>query len=426
MNQKEEIQLYPDPLVPGKFDLEENGIHKNAKGFLHPSNWVFHKGVYIPVLEGRYDKIKPFSAEIVPTMNCPLRCNLPCSFEEQKIILGCWDHNYFSSPETHMQNTTYARNLINKLHEGGVKGLIFTGGGDPFLYKNLGDIMKYAEVKEMDKVLYTNGVAVSKNQLEKVMESNPLLIRVSLNAFSKDVYNKFHNPFNKNNSHEKAWNNFEMIVEMAKYNYDTEVGAAFVVDEKNKDDLVNCANELANIKQRTNGDISVVAIRPRYHYRGGKQLEKEILKEIFENVERNVRPILEKVGIPCNNVKPRYDSLLDQKKKFTKCRASRNYGEIAPNGKNHLCCDNNAHPDWETGNLNEQTLDEIFESEEYAKILKKVNDTNCDICPPGCKPHLTNIQYDEVERKRANGEIHEVELWVEKWNEYEKPRMVNF
>ena len=417
---------YPDPLIPGKFNQKENGFGEDKLKFLSPSNWVYHPGIVENVINGKYEKIKPYSGEFVMTLNCTHRCESPCPYTQQKQIAGCWNENDFMNPLAHMQTLDYAKRLLDKIKQAGVKGLIFTGGGEPTLNKYLGGAMKYADEIGIDTVLYTNLVGLSNSQLEEILDANPLLIRGSLNAVSKEPYNKLHNPLNKVNSHEKALKNVKRISRGVVDKPNIDFGIAFVINEINKNDLENSAYELRDILIRNNARIDFATFRPTFDYVGGEQINPEVVDEIYEKVEKKVRPVLESIGIKCNNVKPRYESLKKDTKNFTACRASGLYVELSPNGDLHLCCDRNAHPDWAFGNLNRNSLEEIFEGNARRVMIESVNEDNCSGCPPGCKPQMTNNQFEEVERKRALGEMQDVIDWVNAWQEYPKPKMVNF
>ena len=48
------------------------------------------------------------------------------------------------------------------------------------------------------------------------------------------------------------------------------------------------------------------------------------------------------------------------------------------------------------------------------------------MCPPGCKPHETNIQFEQIENLRQKGRIGEVERTLRKQAKSQKPIMVNF
>ena len=68
----------------------------------------------------------------------------------------------------------------------------------------------------------------------------------------------------------------------------------------------------------------------------------------------------------------------------------------------------------------------LFSNKVLGAMLEVVNDTNCDICPPGCKPQALNNQLQLIEHLRSEGEIKRVEAWIKRHRDFNFPRMGNF
>ena len=196
--------LIPNWRYPGEFEKAEKDEDKLK--FLAPASWVYHDSVVKKVLEGDYEGIRPFSAEFVTTLNCTNRCLGPCSYCLQRMCEGIACKNDFSNPKTHMQSLDFAKNLMDKLVEGGIRGITFTGGGEPSLFTQLEDIMEYTSEKGVDMVLYSNGNSWSKERIRRVVQTSPSIIRISLNCGTKNGYNEFHRPFNPGNAFETVLN----------------------------------------------------------------------------------------------------------------------------------------------------------------------------------------------------------------------------
>jgi MoaA/NifB/PqqE/SkfB family radical SAM enzyme len=421
----EQEQLIPNLSKPGEFirDPYSNGVPGK---FLSPNNWVFHDNIVDKVSGGKYLEIMPYSAEFVTTMNCTNRCRLPCSFQVQRLNEGIGFHNDFANPITHMQSMDYARDLLNKLIDGGIRGMIFTGGGEPFLFKHLEDLVAHTTSRGVDSVVYTNGNIFSQKRIEKLVEASPLLVRVSQNAGTEEEYLSLHDPLNPKGAFDRVLSTVYHLAKNSLKNKKTRVGVSFAINELNQGSIADSALRLREIVEKTGGGINFATYRPAYDYYGGKQLSEEFLDKTYEIVEKDVKKILEGTGIEVSNIKCRYDALKDQNRGYEKCRATGLYAELSPSGDMGLCCDRNCHRAYRIGNLNKNSLEEIWKSELRKNMIDYIDAHRCNVCPPACKPHETNKQFEEIEIMRKKNEFYKVMLWIEKQRAMPKPRMVNF
>lgn len=432
MNKKQSLiqkikkeELIPNPYEPGEFVKPKNDPSYSKFKHLSPNNWVFHKQIVEKVLEGEYMSILPYSAEFVTTVNCSNRCIFPCSFIEQREIEGIQKENQLYNPKVHMQSLNFAKDLMDKTLDGGVKGIIFTGGGEPFLFDGLEEIMQYTTSKGADSVLYTNGNVAEERRVKKVIESEPLMVRVSLNAGTEDIYNKIHRPFEPDGSLQRALNTIEILAQGSKQNPNMSTGVGVVINKINRYNLKESAKRIAEISDKVGGGITYAAYRPAYNHCGKKQLSPEFLDEVHEEVELKVRPILENAGVSLSNITCRYEAL-KQERPYDVCRASGLYLELSPYGLAHTCSDRNCHAAHVIGDLKENSLEEIWTGEKRAGRFEYINNSKCDVCAPGCKPHETNIQFEKIEKLRENGEFYKVELWIKEQLKMPVPKMVNF
>lgn len=421
---KEKIKtegLIPNPFKVGEFIKKDNN---DSTRFLYPNTWIFHDDVVKKVLLGDYSTITPFCSEFVTTMNCSNRCGM-CGYKSVKKLDGSWKKNNFLNPRIHMQDFGFAKNLLDKLIDNGVKGITFTGGGEPTLFSGLEKLMAHATERKTDSVLYTNGNSLSVNRIEKIIEAEPLLVRVSLNAGTEKVYNKLHCPLNNPTAFQGT---LKTIEEFAKGNLDNpsmSVGVGVVVTEINRYDLIETALRVKEINEKVGGGIEFITYRPAFNYYDSKQLPAELLDETCKIIETEVKEILNGTGIQILNLKRRYKALTQNDKNYNECRGTGIFGELGPDGM-YLCCDRNINPYYKIGDLTKNSLQEIYFGEERKKILNEINDGNCERCPPACKSHEVNKQFEDIETFRKAEELYVVKLWIETQREMPKPKMINF
>lgn len=415
--------LSPDNNNLGKFikkSAERSGIR-----FLYPENWVFHPDIVKKVLEGDYDRILPYSAEFDATMNCSNRCGI-CAYKCPKELEFVWLRNNFSDPEVHMQSLPFAKELLDKLIDGGIKGITFTGGGEPFLFPKLEELVIHATERGVDSVVYTNGNVISEERVRRVIEATPLLVRVSLNAGTKEVYNRFHNPFDKERAFERCLRTIQGFAQGSVANPKISVGVGVVITRTNRYDLVEAAKRIREITEKTGGGIEFITYRPAYEYYDSEQLGKDLLQETYDIVEQRVRKVLEGTRVRVANVSCRYKSLMQDTRNYSKCRGSGLYAELGPNGNLYFCCDRHFNRRCIIGDLRKQTLLDIHLGQQRTNFLEFINSNQCTPCPPACKSHELNRQFQEVECLRERKELYKAELWIEELQKLPPPKMINF
>ena len=380
--------------------------------------WTQHPRVVNPVLEGRYEEILPVTSEIVPTMNCSYRCGINgigagCSYTEAKKLLGVWNApNRFDDPRLHMQTWDIMKTIIDKLIGAGVYGFIFTGGGEPGLNKFTVPGIRYAREKGADIELFSNGSVLTANFIDSIIEANPQVVRISLNAGTEEGHKSHHNYLNPKASHfNTVVRNIEMFAEgKAKSGSPQSFGIAYLISNRNRNNLEQAIVSLLSIIDKFKGGIDFVTVRPEIDYFGDKRIDPEIFMDETKVAERLACEFISR-GVSFRFL-PRIPAEGKIEKGYDFCRAVRIFGEVGPSGEMFQCCDRNAHPHYRVGNLLESTIYDIWHSKEYQSLLDKMNNAALSICPPICKPHLLNIVFNDIEKLRAEGEMSRVVEWI--------------
>ncbi len=394
--------------------------------FLSPENWVFHGHIADRVKTGEYQKIMPYSAEFVTTLNCTNRCQIPCAYQPIKVVEGVQERNDFRNPYCHMPSTEFALGLLDKIIDGGVNGIIFTGGGEPFMFSGLETLIAHVKQRGGDSVLYTNGNFPSPERVRKAIEGGLKLARVSLSDANEQGYIEFHKPLNPRGALQRAIGTIEELARGSLRNPDMTLGIGVVINRINKDHLVETAEKIREISDKTKGGINFVTFRPAFDYYSSNQLPAALLDAAHETVEGPVRKILQEAGIKVANVHCRYEALKENTRDYKECRSTGLYVEVTPSGKLCLCCDRNFNRGYIIGDLTKQTLEEIWNGEERKSVLEHVNSRKCNICPPACKSHETNRLFERLEKMRRAGKTAEIRDWIDEHASKPKPKMFNF
>jgi MoaA/NifB/PqqE/SkfB family radical SAM enzyme len=81
-----------------------------------------------------------------------------------------------------------AREIIDDCAEMGVRGIQFTGGGEPTAHAGLHDALCYAHDKGLACALVSNGVALAKDALSEVVARTCSWVRISIDAGTRATY----------------------------------------------------------------------------------------------------------------------------------------------------------------------------------------------------------------------------------------------
>ncbi len=128
----------------------------------------------LPYLNGKTD-FTPWSVEIHPTAKCNHQC-IHCSYKER-------NESRIEMPQKFFQR------LIDSLIFMHVRGVYFSGGGEPCSYKGLPEAIKKLKSNDIEVALVTNGTLFEKMGLLEVADCINY-IAVSVPSCTKNIYEK--------------------------------------------------------------------------------------------------------------------------------------------------------------------------------------------------------------------------------------------
>jgi len=125
------------------------------------------------------NKKGPYSLEIRPTE----RCNLNC--------LSCVKHAEFYKKESKNLNREIPKQkyleLINDAAKLGVKKILISGGGEPFMREDIPDIVKEIKQNKIEGEIITNGTLLNKKSNELLVKEGWNSLVISLDGPNKKI-----------------------------------------------------------------------------------------------------------------------------------------------------------------------------------------------------------------------------------------------
>ena len=286
---------------------------------------------------------KKLNGTVIVTYRCNARCTM------------CNRYKAPSTPEEEISIET-----IKKLPQ-----MYFTNvtGGEPFIREDLKEIVRELYKKSDRIVISTNGFFTDKI-LELCKEFPNVGIRISIEGLEEtnNAIRGLEDGFNK------GYETLKKLIEMGH----PDVGIGMTVQDANAKDLV----PLYNLSNETNMEFATASLHNSFYFVEAKNIihDRPMVAQNFENLINEM--------LNSNSPKKWYRAYFNHglinyiygQKRLLPCDMAFDTFFIDPYGDVMPC---NGTKDKEVmGNLNEQSWDELWNSEQAEKVRKKVR--NCD------------------------------------------------
>ncbi len=275
--------------------------------------------------------------------------------------------NYYQLTDENSLSLPIAENIIDQLGEAKVRGLIFTGGGDPLCHPDTPDIVVRAKQRGMNVGFITNGQLLNKESATKLLK-NCVWLRVSLDAATPEIFKKTHGKDAP--VFDTIIKNLRMLTQLkAELNTDCTIGVGYLTSKETRGDLVKATLLCKDI------GVDYIQFRPMQIHRGGN------FQYDWEDTTNEIEQ--------CLSHKDKTFDVLYSKHKYDMMRRSdygRDYGKcyghqfatvISATGDMYICCHLRDYKKYSLGNLKENTFKEIWESEKRKKAYEAINFKDC-------------------------------------------------
>ena len=196
---------------------------------------IFHFKEKIDSLHESVNKIlPPIHIRLKPTNICNHNCQY-CAYRANNLQVGKDMIVKDYIPKNKMIE------IIEDLEEMNVKAVTFTGGGEPFCYPHLLEIVKKILKTNIKFAAMTNGSLLS-NELSEIFAHNATWLRVSIDGWDDASYSYYRGV--KIGEFKKIMNNMKKFKNLNGSCY---LGVSFIIDKKNSLETYNLINQLKDI-----------------------------------------------------------------------------------------------------------------------------------------------------------------------------------
>lgn len=379
------------------------------KYYYEEAQFILDNTSILGALDGEYAYGGPNLVQIDLTNDCDNSC------------IGCWCHSPLLGElkldaEARKEKISFKvlKGLISELHKLGTSRINLSGGGEPFMYPKIMELLELLREKNIDTTIITSFSLINEQTVKRLIELDICELFVSLWAATPETYvathpNKNINTFNRIQELLKIFSNsrqsrlrprLKLINVICNRNYfevekmidfALEVGADSIefipidVIADKTDSLLLSTQEkqallriLENIKKRTVFDM--------YFDKQGHYIRLEGNINLWERFRERIESSDAENGV--------YDKKLVD---LFPCYAGWIYSRIMVNGDVIPCCTASRHP---VGNIYQKSFREIWNSKEQREFRKKAKECKKSHpyfakinCYKSCDNMIENIRF---------------------------------
>lgn len=373
----------------------------------HGSNaWAQRPDIIDAWKSGSQLSVRPMVMEYAPILACDADC-FGCPFQRSRrhtcdgvVPPGATapeDDKQAATPET-------AKRVLEAAYEGGVRGVLWTGGGEPLIWSQLQAMLVHSTRLGIVNALYSNGfvLGLDPNYAYRLLapEHGLVFVRVSINAVTPDVVKRHWGVepeevypqlvglarlLEARNRLLPLYREKQMVV--------PSIQVSTIIDRQNVNDLPAICETVATIfaqHRKVHGDEDRCIVRPMtYHGRprySSHDHTEEVIHRIIEvcGTKGHGKQVLANAGVDLfmgfglplieTGVVPNYSALIEST--YAERDVSLATGMfliVGPSGAVYLSTETNTQEKWSFGNLKEQSVEEIYRSERRVQLLHYVN-----------------------------------------------------
>lgn len=306
----------------------------------------------------------PITVELDMTNRCNHRC-------PQCVV------NYFRVADNSSLSSGLARNIILQLAKNKIRGLIFTGGGEPLCNPHTLKTIELAKARGLDLGFITNGSLLNEESA-KIILKNCTWLRVSLDAASPEVFRITHGL--GGNQFSKVVDKIGLLVRTKKMlKSNCIIGTGFLTCDSTVSDMVK-----ATLLTKKLG-VDYLQFRPMQIHNGGKfeYHWTEVQNEIAECLRYSGK------GFQVLYSKHKYEMAHDSKfgRNYDKCYGQQFATVIAATAKMYICCHTRGYEKYCIGDLRKKTFKEIWGSKRRQSVIERIDFRDCI---PLCRDNTFN------------------------------------
>lgn len=406
------------------------------------NSWAQHSGNIGAWRRGELADVRPVTIEFSPVLTCNADCP-ECPFRGSRLSAGLHivgSRLFLEPDDRNVASEATTRLVLERSAEAGVRGVLWTGGGEPTLLASLPEMCCYSARLGMTNAIYTNGFLLGSETglADRLLSAEAAMafVRVSVNAVTPAIIRKHWGM----RDHEAvlvqldglsallAARERHMPLYVAAGVRPPSIQVSTIIDHKNISDLRAVCAAVGKVFRRhptIRGDEDVMIVRPLTIHRGPEYSchdhEEAMVREILTVCGRDSagRAEVEAAGIHLflgfgldQLESGRFDNysavVRSEYASRDRCWAHGMFLTVGPDGTVYPCTEMNCDRDYAIGNLRTQSVEDIYRGEIRTRFLAEA-----DACGWGAKwfqPFSRTARLDAIARAIRNQELVDADI----------------
>ncbi|MDD5072237.1 MAG: radical SAM protein [Candidatus Omnitrophica bacterium] len=322
---------------------------------------MFHIGRVDDWLKGK--QVSPIYLEIAPSGACNHRCVF-CAVD----YLGY---------KARFLDLNVLKKTVRQAGGLGVKSVMYAGEGEPLLYKDICEIIKYTKGRGIDVAVTTNGALLNKEISRKILKYLTW-IRISLNAGTAGTYSKIHRT--RKEDFYKVMENLREAVKIKRNGkLKTTIGVQLLLIPGNVKEVA----ALARILKKTGVDY--LTVKPySQHPLSGSRINPGFRHKDHISLYEKLRGLEDdrfKISFRDETMKR-----LRSGKEYARCLGLPFWAYIDANGEVYACSAFLGKKGYSFGNIYKNSFEDIIKGRRRRAVMAKISSkTDVEKCRRACR-----------------------------------------
>lgn len=285
-------------------------------------------------------------------------------------------------PDNSIMKFEFYRRIIDELIPFGVKSVILSGSGEPFMNPEISKFIEYTKRKGADIAVITNGSYIREEDVIPAVTCSSW-IRASLDAGTSETRRRIHRT-TETDFDETLENLRRMASVKKKLNAEVQLGSQIVVCPENVHEIY----EVARVSKGCSIDYTQIKPVILHPQSSDTQLDREFLQNAL-NLARDTRRKLEDDGFKVYVKEDQFAGVLAhdyERSAYQRCYANF-FPIIEANGIMYYCSQTRGLPQFALGDLTKNSFQEIWESDRRKEVNESIDIMKCQ---PICRCHPIN------------------------------------
>lgn len=284
---------------------------------------------------------------------------------------------FFQNRNGERLSRSMAEGIIRQLKGAEVRGLIFTGGGEPLCHPDSMGILAYAKNLGHDIGFITNGTLIDE-RVARTLLGCSRWIRISADAASAETFKRTHGM--DGTAFVEVLNNLKLLVAIKKKaKSKATIGVGFLTCDYTSGEMLDAAKLYKRL------GVDYLQFRPMQIHNGGQFVyhRSNLCSEISACLKESTR----EYRVLCSQHK--YEMMLDKDygRNYKKCYGHQFATVVAANGKMYICCHMRGNDKYCIGDLHKNTFMEIWNSKRRKRVAEGIDFKDC---VPLCRDNTFN------------------------------------